>query len=269
MGATPGQHYLFNGTLTNGSSYSTIPPFSVLAQGDLAPTIIGGFAKWAIISRPQRVGMTVLDGYDPIIMSVPVMFDAITGGTGKAVERDIQILEWMGGRGKLYASDGHVGAPAQGDSPLVTVASIDGQGRQTSLIPPNCQDINWIVTGIDYDTGPKRNTLGERIRQLATITLTQHEAAPGTSFDSASVRAKARAANPGYIYLKVTAQNNTIRKIMSFEAHNPQLSAAQTVVKLNKTRLKLGPSVDADLFKHLKPGATVKVPKNLTNPKTR
>jgi hypothetical protein len=271
--STSAQHIQFSGSLTNGKTNSTVPPFSVLAQDSVAPTVTGGFAKWNIVGRPQRVGFTVIDGYDPVTMTVPVMFDAVTydplstANTGAELERDIQILEWLGGRGKLYASGGGVGAPGQGDSPLVSVASVNSQGIETNLIPPNCRDINWVVTGIDYDTGPLRNGAGDRVRQLVTVTLTQHIGAPGTTFDSPSVRAKGNAAASGYTYFTITAKDDTIRKIMSFRAHNPQLTAARTVLKLNEKALHFSRSVDADLTKVLKLGDKIKVPNNLINPK--
>jgi hypothetical protein len=278
-GSTSAQHIQFSGSLTNGQTNSTVPPFAVLAQDNLAPTVTDGFAIWNIVSRPQRVAFTVLSGYNPVVMTVPIMFDALSddpltswsapteASRAAGVERAIQQLEWMAGRGKLYASDGNVGAPAQGDSPIVSVSSTNGAGVETNLIPPNCRDLEWVITGLDYDTSPLRNANADRVRQLVTVTVTQHVGAPGTSFDSPAVRAKGRAAATGYTYYTITAKDNTIRKIMTFRAKNPALSAARTVLSLNKTQLHFSRSVDADLTKVLHLGDKIKVPNNLINPK--
>ena len=246
-----GQHLQITGSLTNGTTFRSHT--IVVLAGDDAPTITGGFAKWGVIDRPQRVGMTILQGYDPVILTVALRFDCAvfgSGSTGAQIERDIQILEWMGGRGKLYASDGKAFTPAQGDSPLISIFSADGQGNQTPLIPPNCQDINYVVSGISYDTQPWRNIHGERMRQDATLTLTQHVSAPGTSFDSASTQAKARKTTQGqYVYFTITKALDTVAKIMSLHYHDAKHDDWVQVVKDNKANksLKLAGSVHEPL----------------------
>jgi len=266
---TPAQRYQFVGTLAsatpagdkNLAAVFDQQAFTVLA-GEGGATITSGWAKWGVIDRPRRVGMTVLQGYDPIVMEVPVRFDDVVHQDGADVERDIQKLHWMAGRGKLFAADGHVGASGIGDSPIVNVYSSDGHGRETPLIPPDVQGIDWVISGLVFDPNPSRGRDGYRIRQDATVTLTQFVAAPGNSLDSPSVRARARRAlRNQYAYFPVTAAHDTIRKIVTFDAHNPSHDAAVEVLRLNKERLKLGSSVDAPLLPHLKPGARIKVPK--------
>jgi hypothetical protein len=267
----PGQSYQFVGTLATASlpsdprllgAYAQFT-FAVLA-GEGAPTLAGGFAKWGVIDRPRRVGMTVLQGYDPMTMDVPVRFDDVIHQAGVDLERDIQMLHWMAGRGKLFAADGHVGASGKGDSPIVNVYSSDSHGKQTPLIPPDVWDIDWVITGLTFDPSPIRNTAGRRIRQDVTVTLTQYVGSPGTALDSPTVRARARQSiTHQFVSFPVTHAHNTIRKITTFDAHNPSHAAAVQVLKANKARLRLGSSIDAPLIPHLKPGTKINVPKSV------
>lgn len=262
-----GQQIRFLGTLTNGVQSKSHDFVAIAGEG--GPTVTGGFAKWNIIARPQRVGMTVLDGYDPITMDVPIVFDNVvnTLDAQMPVETAVQILEWMAGRGILF--DGKVGHPGQGDSPLVKVQTVDGAGNKIPLVPLQYQtdDLNWIVTGLAWDGNPLRNEHGHRMRQKVTVTLTQHVGGPGTSYDSTTTRDRARraASNAGSTAFKVTAQNNTIRKIVTFRAHNTSHAAAVETLQLNRSdkSLRLGPSVDADLTKHLPLGTKIRVPNHL------
>lgn len=259
LASTRGQYYQFIGRLTNGSALQEY--WVEVLAGNGAPTITDGFARWAIVDRPQRVGMTVLQGYNPIVMEVPILFDCVMqreANQAPDIEYPIQALEWMGGRGKLYTQVGH---PGQGDSPLVSLYSANAKGAETPLIPLNCQDLDWVITSISYDTGALRNPAGGRIRQAATVTLTQHVNSPGTSFDSPSTRAKVKQKNQdNYATYRLTQAHNTIRKITTFDALNPKHSAAVTVLNFNKKRLHLGPSVDADLTKQHPIGTKIRVP---------
>ena len=253
---TPGQVYSFVGSLTNVAEVNTYQ-FFVLA-GDGAPTITAGFVKLNVIDRPQRKGFTVPAGYDPITLSVPVQFESWVSqppgqsaiysedaaGNDGTVETDIQKLEWMAGRGKLYSAffAGQVGAPATGDPPLVTVRSIDGSGRETNLIPPNLHGLDWIVASITYDTSPLRGPSGNRRRQAATVTLTEFVAAAGTGLDSPSTRAKARSTQASYgTYLTVGATSalNTIGKLTETYASNPTFQTKLAVLAFNKAKLNV------------------------------
>ena len=228
------QYIQFVGSLTNGVKLVQFK-FSVLAGPDLAPTITSGFAKWNIVGRPQRVGFTVHDGYDPITLSVPIMFDAVASGSGVDIEADIQKLEWMAGRGKLYAADGGIGAPGQGDSPIVNIYSANTTGLETNLIPPNVHDIDWVVTSLDYDTGPFRNAAGNRVRQLVTVTLLEHVGAPGATYDSPSTRARQLAADAGKSKTVTTAVDaDTYRKLAVKYVPKPTLKAATDIMKANR-----------------------------------
>jgi hypothetical protein len=157
------------GELTSDAS------FSVLA-GDRAPRIVGGYAKLSTVDRPDRVGLTKFDGYDPITMEVPIRFEAPPGSReGVDIEDDIQLLEWMAGRG--VGEGAGVGPP-----PVIRLSTTDASGRVVPLIPANYQFSKqnpsaplWrIQNPIDWDDEPLRNGGGNRIRQLATVTLYQH-----------------------------------------------------------------------------------------------
>jgi len=237
--STPAQSYQFVAAIgvpllsDPGQAFTTQRSFTVLA-GEGAPTITSGWAKWGIIDRPRREGMTVLQGYDPIIMDVPVRFDDVVHQAGADLERDIQILHWMAGRGKLYGSGSiRIGAAGAGDSPLVRVFSSDGAGNQSALIPPDVHDLRWVISGLAFDPNPLRGPHGHRIRQDATITLTQYVGAPGTSLDSASNRSRVRRAlRDEYRYFPVTTANNTIRKIVTFEAPRSSIRFAASASRI-------------------------------------
>jgi hypothetical protein len=255
----PAQYIEFVGRLTSGKR-SNGHQFTVLA-GEGAPTVTDGFAKWNVIPRPQRVGMTVLGGYDPMVMDVPIMFDAVVHQPPtdvQDVEDDIQKLEWMGGRGILYNEPDSVGAPGQGDSPLVWVYTTDGHGNQAPLVPLQYQNagIDWIVTNIAYDANPLRGPSGHRIRQKATVTLTQHvDSGLGRGYDSAAVRAQQRNADKGkFQTVHVSDALNTIQAIASHYANNPP--AARQILEANKGRRGIPRSVNAPMRK----GTVVKVP---------
>jgi hypothetical protein len=73
----PGQQIVFYGEVfANPSRNKT---FAVLA-GEGAPTVTGGYPKVQVIDRPQRIGLTVFQGYDPFTIDVPIRFNLTAGG---------------------------------------------------------------------------------------------------------------------------------------------------------------------------------------------
>lgn len=167
-----------------GESYpdaSRTESFSVLA-GDTAPTITGGWAKWNIIDRPQRPGLTIFAGNDPHTMQIAIRFLVMDESgwrtdddAGESIQRDRHILEWMTGAG-----------PAPGPSPIVYVSTYDSRGDTIPLIPFDWQDADtsnvskrfrnhyllaWIIQDLQWDQSPVINRNGFRIRQDATVTL--------------------------------------------------------------------------------------------------
>lgn len=164
--------------------------FHVLA-GDDAPSIVAGYAKFEVVDRDSRTGLTHFTGYDPVTMSVPIRFEAFKDGAGADIERDIAILERMAGRGNFEGSS--IGPPA-----VIRVTTTDNTGQVVPLIPKNYQwspqnpsGPSWRVAGIDWEAGPSRNRAGNRIRQLATVTCQQHVSAT-LAVRSVTARSKAK-----------------------------------------------------------------------------
>lgn len=234
--APPGlaQKIRFTGSLTDGKQIAT-KTFVVLA-GDGPPTVTGGWAKWATIDRPQRVGLTVLQGYDPMSMTVPILFDSVTTG-GDSLEDDIATLEWMAGRGRLY--DGSPFSPAFGENPLVTITTTDPAGNSTPLVPESYQGdaINWLVTDIAHGDA-YRDRHGQRVRQATTVTLTQFVGNPfSTGNDSPTKREQARKGLAGKtVTFSVTKAVDTFRKIAAHYGNPADARAIQKANKANKDR---------------------------------
>jgi hypothetical protein len=149
--------------------------FDALA-GDEPPRIIAGYAKFDTVDRPQREGLTVFTGYDPIQMEVPLRFENIRGGGGGLdIERDCALLERMTGRGNFEGAG--IGSP-----PVVRVSTTNARGEIVPLIPrgyqwslQNPSAPLWRITNLDWDQsvpdGVLRNSAGNRIRQKVTVTL--------------------------------------------------------------------------------------------------
>jgi hypothetical protein len=247
--------------------------------GDHAPTITGGFAKWVVIDRPQRIGMTVLQGYDPYVMTLDLLFDAVVAqakwdntspsqrlektSPGVGVEDALQKLDFMAGRGYLNKR------PTGGDSPLIQVssASVKAPGSNptaTNLIPPNMQNRAYILTGLTYDASPLRAQNGDRIRQQVTVVLTQYIDSPGAHLDSSAYRQALTSADGSkYKVFRLTKVNNTILKITVNLANNTNFAAAQAVLQANRygnAELICGRTVKEDLTKHNALGTPVRVP---------
>lgn len=146
--------------------------------GDTPPRIVEGYAKFDVVDRPSRAGLTHFLGYDPVVMEVPIRFEWQTlspGGEpeGEDIEDDIALLERMGGRG--------VGPGATIGRPGRVRVSTSNNGNPVPLIPrnyqPGRQNPNppvWVVSDIAWDEAPWRNRAGNRIRQLAVVTLMQY-----------------------------------------------------------------------------------------------
>lgn len=267
---TSGQVYSFFGSLSNVAEVASYQ-FFVLA-GDGAPQITAGFVKLNVIDRPQRKGFTVAAGYDPITMDVPVQFESwVRQPTGKfaitnSVEHDIQKLEWMAGRGKLFsaAADHGVGAPATGDPPLVQVASFDSGGNETNLIPPNLHGVSWVISTISYDENPLRTSDGNRARQAATVTLTEFVASPGTTLDSPSTRAASRNAQTGKTEVRYSTQTlNTVLKMTVHYTSNQSGSTAQQAAQQVLAATKAAGVSVKSILATLPTGTKVVIPTSL------
>lgn len=276
---SPQQTYIFAGALKI-SEFGTVKArqFTVLA-GQGSPQVTQGIgAKANVIDRARRLGYTVPYGYDPIGLDIPIQFERVVAnwdvGSGPFVpavarptlEDDIQVLYWMGGRGKLYAekAEGGVGAAAQGDPPIVRVASFFGGGKaQSNLIPPDLHGVDWIIAAVVWDnsdTGSIRNAHGDLVRQAASVSLLEYSPAPGAVFASPTVRAKNRnPATAGSKVYRTTAAIDTIALVLQHYAHNTTTAARKLTLNAN-AKLKV-----TSWSKHLPPNTPVTVPNSVVN----
>jgi hypothetical protein len=154
------------GSSRNALSFNVLP-------GEAAPVIVGGYAKFSTVDRPQRVGLTKFDGFDPITMDIAVRFESWQDRDGGVqLERDIELLEGMAGRGR--------GRDAVGAPPTVRISTTGASGQIVPLVPANYQWTSrnqaapvWYVANIDWDAEPLRSGGGRRLRQLATVSVQQ------------------------------------------------------------------------------------------------
>ena len=145
-----------------------------VTAGDSAPTVTAGYAKYDVVDRNGRVGLNRFLGYDPISLDIPVQFEDFANNRGGTIEVAIKTLERFAGRGDYPGAS--VGPPA-----VIRVSATDKHGNVVPLIPANYQ---WTeqhqsgplfrIAGIAWDTSPLRNRRGLRIRQTATVTITQY-----------------------------------------------------------------------------------------------
>lgn len=164
----PGRRIRIPGNLKQGDS------FDVLPQDMSRPQITAGYATYQNVARPGQLGINQFQGYDPFAMVAPVQFEATGAKTGDSVEADITTLERMAGRGNFKGA-------AFGPPAVVRISVTDAYGKIVPLVSPSYQWSPqnpsaplWRISGIDWDANPLSNDAGKRIRQLATVTLTQY-----------------------------------------------------------------------------------------------
>lgn len=238
-----GQLIGFSGHTATGEFRS----FPVLA-GDGAPTPTGGWAKIATVDRWGRVGYTVPNGYDPIIMTIPILFEAVMKTRGRRdLENDILQLEWMAGRSPNPAA-----GEVKGDPPYVEVFTTDSDGNTIPLVPRQFQgepgqSRQWYITNIEFDTNPDRDEGGARIRQAATVTLTEVVSTAGTLAHNRQAR---EAVKGKYKTVRSSTTADTIKKVAVREGIP---SSWRAILEANR---KLGASAE----KRLKPGTPIRIP---------
>ena len=130
------------------------------------PTVTGGYAVWNKVKLPMQRSLTTLDSYDPAQLTCEVIFGQFDPSQGwmidpasaALVEQYIGDLEWMAG------SNFH-----SGPSPVVYVKA-NATGGQSNLIPPQYQNMPWIVSSLTWGKA-YRNAQMSRVYQEATIVL--------------------------------------------------------------------------------------------------
>lgn len=247
----PGVKYHYRFGISGSSRPADI--FTVLA-GETAPTLSDGYAQYNIVERPTRTSLTIFSGLNPLQLTLPVVFEQYINGDGHENERAIALLERMAGRG--------VDPLPNGVPPRVNVTCTDSDGTPFSLLPRFWQFEGggtgnlreWLVTGIEWDDTALRNENGHRIRQAATITLTQHVAAANVKPSSASKRKKSRDNDQPKIHWKAYYTNSRVNSLRAMLAahnmagNNDYLQAAK---KKNKIR---------DGYKTLRPHTKLWIP---------
>lgn len=241
---TPQQTLTFSST----GGYS----FTCLA-GDGAPTITDGFAQINVVARPRQKAYTQPAGYNPIVMTIPIRFEAAIvpsspSTNAVAVERDIQILEGMAGRGKFVSSNQSVHT-AEGDPPIVQVYGVSAKSP-SNLIPKNLHGLSWVISGLEYDQNPVRNHTGNRRRQDVTVTLTEWVRPPATTSSTTKTV---------YSVYRTDVSLNTVAKIVRFHTSARTAAKYRKVVSFSRDHGAKYKSYN----QHLKLGTAVYVPIDL------
>lgn len=259
---TPQQTYTWTGTLNDPDEPFQQLGFTVLA-GAGSPIPTQGWTKINTLDRMRRKGYTMPAGYDPCGMDVPIRFESTVnygsfGWTPAQLVHNDQVLQWMAGRGKLYANGTH---PAAGDPPIVQVSSFRADGTATNLIPPNFHsdgpnDLRWLISNLQYDSNAIRGRGGDIHRQDVTVSLIEYVAVPGAP-TSTRRRQQQRGSSSGFKTYTTSAARNTIAKICIAHGIN-KASSWSTVVQFNASRLKVRSYNQA-----LRQGTRVQIPNSV------
>ena len=219
----------------------------VVLAGEGAPTVTGGWVKIAKVPRFQRVAFTVPEGYEPIEMQIPVQFESVRVTKERPnIEQQIIDLEWMAGRSP-HPVEGEV----KGEPPYVEAYSVNAEGIQVALVPRQYQgepgrSQQWYITNILFDPNPLRDTAGARLRQKATVTLTEIVSTPSSLKRNREAR---EAVKNKYETVYATQAENTVRKI----------AAAYGIPSSWEAILKANPYISSG-EKSLPVGSAVKIP---------
>lgn len=136
------------------------PPYYcsvLLGEGNGTPT--EGYGGWSVVDRDRRRGLTEYTGSKPLEIVIPILFDNFLAG--ETIEPAIKQLEKMAGLGH-NDEDGP-------EPPLITFNS-------GGVIPYDAHDSvakDWVITSLEWGEC-LRNNAGNRIRQKATVTVTQY-----------------------------------------------------------------------------------------------
>jgi hypothetical protein len=253
-----------NGYLTfQGASFSGATPqgtpFTVLC-GANPPQITDGFALWQTLSLPLRRGLTVFQGYDPLTMTVDLIFGiAAAGGwdqsdsAGEANEQNIQYLEWLAG------ATTHTGPPA-----IVKLFGYGPDGQQNALIPQPYQGLAWVISALEPGKTIKNASGALRIYYEVTVTLTNYlNVGPGPSIGPTAA---------GGAYVTATRGRDTPLKIAaSSKVNSPtpdQSILAGRICSAPQNNPCRGASIrlgDKGIYFRIRPGVSVFVPGHTVN----
>jgi hypothetical protein len=196
----PGDPAKITFTVLN-SSTRTISVLADLNTG--RPTLTTGGARWNVISRPQRTGLMVFDGYDPLGISIPVLFDNFV--TGDTVQDDVDLLWLMWGRGP-----GAANASSNKASPVIGVTG-DLMPPITQASSTNPGPPNWVITQIDEDGSSAVFNSAQHLVRLAVV-VTLQEYIASSALDSLAGTPKT-----GGTKTNVYPKNTTMRKVATLQ----------------------------------------------------
>lgn len=181
----------------------------LLGDGSGNPT--SGYGGWEKIKRDRRISLTEWDGKDPLEIDIPILFENwVQGGS---LEGDIKTLEKIAGLGH---KDG-------GEPPLMTFNS----GGVISHDYHDAPKHDWVVSNLVWGDCIK-NDYGNRVRQVATVTVTQF--IDDDVLSKLSAAAKRRQKNKGKIK-KGTERSGARKKtyIVKFNGQNLASIAKETL----------------------------------------
>lgn len=232
-----------------------------LTREGIRPT--GGWAKWSNVARRQRTSQTVLEGYEPVTLEVPLILDVgveqplgPSGHRQGDIEAYVERLEWMGGRGRLFK--GKPAHPGRGEPPILEIES------KGSLVPlwyqnRNGEEIWWVLEDMSFGPEPVRKESGRRTRQEVTLTLKQYVGSFGNSRSAAAQRI-IQTQEQSFVYMTVGGGVNTFTDIAKKYNQTTQRigEAAQEIRKAN-------PGLGSSVNKPLPHGKRIRIPVSATS----
>jgi hypothetical protein len=125
--------------------------------GDGSGNVTAGFGGWEKIKRDRRYSLTEWDGRDGMDIPIPIIFE--NWRVGESLESDIKQLEMMAG----------LGNKGGGEPPLMTFNSGGVIAHDYHDAPSH----DWVISNVEFGDCVK-NDWGNRVRQIATVTVTQY-----------------------------------------------------------------------------------------------
>lgn len=232
-----------------------------------------GWGKWAKVARMQRTALTVLEEYEPVMITLPLILDVgvATPRNGKGepeedIEEFVNRLEWMGGRGTLFR-----GEPAQageGETPLISIGSNGAlvpnwlqQGKGGGKVLWVLEKLEWNTLGREWILPLRHERTGRRIRQALTLSLIEYSGAPNARYDSTAQRVNVLHLQSATRLITVGGGLDSFIAIAKYllggAEHSRIPDAAREIQKAN-------PRYGTDLYKALPRGARIQVPETAT-----
>lgn len=238
--------------------------------GSEGVTVVDGWGRWSKVQRRQRTAITVLEGYEPYTIELPLLLDAPSLGR-EDVEQEVKKLEWFGGRGTIFSHK--PGYPGQGETPLLELTA------NSRLVPYWCQSnkgsegsIRYVLEKIEYNVLghesvapirlPSGDRAGARTRQACTLTLLQYKSPSAAILDSAAnrlaiLKEQKKTFGPPFT---VDDAHDTFLKIASYLNSSDPRNISTAATEIARANPKLG----ASIHKRLKRGTKVQVPLSAT-----